>query len=178
MGGRVLSLDTVLSAAFHFVRQWSPGLERNQSRDLLHFVLCRLYDAGRGKLVHAHVTLAQGTLARKLGLSRQWVGILLSRLEHAGWIEYTAPYIDAGMRGSTTMRVGRQLKRLLIMLAKSRPQKKPVKSDDKARWQFSPSYELKKLLSIQKKEEEPPSPEVLRKIPLLGTWLERGEKDS
>ena len=159
---------------FHFVRKWSPGLERNQSRDLLRFILCRLYDEGRGKLVGSQLTLAQGTLARKLGLSRQWVGILLSRLEAAGWIDYTAPYVETRMQASTTFRIGRQLKRLLVMLAKGRPRKKPRKTAANERWQFSPSKELKKLLFIQEKEQEPLSPETLRRIPLLEIWLKRG----
>jgi hypothetical protein len=116
MGGRVLALDVVLSAVFFFAGKWTPALKRNQSRDLLRFLLCRLYDQSRGQLVNGHVTLAQGTLARKLGLSRQWVGILLDRLQGAGWIKYTAPVLDDGMRRSTIFRVGRQLKRLLVML--------------------------------------------------------------
>src|SRR5262245_9318495 len=76
MGGRVLALDVVLSAVFFFAGKWTPALKHNQSRDLLRFLLCRLYDESRGQLVHGQVTLAQGTLARKLGLSRQWVGEL------------------------------------------------------------------------------------------------------
>ena len=40
--------------------------------------------------MQAQITLAQGALARKLGLSRQWIGILLQRLQEAGWLEYHA----------------------------------------------------------------------------------------
>jgi hypothetical protein len=92
----------------------------------------------------------------------------------AGWVEYYSPKLPDGTNSSTSFRVGRQLKRLLIMLTKSRTRKKPRKSDDKERWQFSPLKELKKLLLIQEKEKEPPSPETLRKNPLLKRWLERG----
>jgi DNA-binding Lrp family transcriptional regulator len=120
------------------------------------------------------VTLAQGTLARKLGLSRQWVGILLDRLQAAGWIEYTAPVLNDGMRGSTIFRVGGQLKRLLVMLLKSRKCKTPAKSGDNRAWQFSPSLEEKKHFQILEKENQLPRPELLRRIPLLKQWLERG----
>jgi DNA-binding Lrp family transcriptional regulator len=174
MEGRVLALDTVLSAMSHFVRVWSPELTRTQSRDLLRFLLCRLYDTGRGKLVGTQLTLAQGTLARKLGLSRQWVGILLERLRDAGWIEFAAPVLDDGMRGSTIFRVGCQLKRLLIMLLKSKRRKTPAKSDANKAWQFSPSKEEKRHLQILEQENIPPKPEVLKRIPLLRQWLERG----
>lgn len=173
MGG--LSLDNILSASSFFVRKWSPALARNQSRDLLRFVICRLYDQGRGHLVPARITLAQGTLARKLGLSRQWVGILLARLQAAGWVDYTAPVVGPGMRGSTVLRIGRQLKRLLVMLTKARRRKTPINPVDNSRWQFSPLIREKILSLIQTKEKEPPNPELLRRIPLLETWMERGK---
>jgi hypothetical protein len=174
MGGRVLALDTVLSATFFFVGKWSPDLARNRSRDLLRFVLCRFYDAGRGEIHGAQFTLAQTTLARKLGLSRQWVGVLLARLQDAGWLEYYAPTLSDGTNGSTVFRPGRQLKRLLITLLKSRPAKKPEKPVANSRWHFLPTAVEKKLLRIQQKEMEPPKPETLRKIPLLRDWLSRG----
>jgi hypothetical protein len=147
MDSGVLALDTVISATFHFMVQWSPGLKRTQSRDLLRFLLCRLYDQGRGHLVNAQVTLAQGTLAQKLGLSRQWIGTLLDRLQTKGWLEYHAPVLAAGMRGSTIFRIGRQLKRLLVMLSKAKPRGNAGKSGAKSRWQFSPSKEEKKAIS-------------------------------
>jgi len=98
MGGGVLALDTILSASFHFVIKWSPELDRTKSRDLLRFVLCRLYDAGRGNLHTASLALAQTTVARKLGLSRQWVGVLVQRLETAGWIEHYSPVLPDGTK--------------------------------------------------------------------------------
>src|SRR5712691_7306111 len=140
MGSRVLALDTILSASLYFAGKWQPEFKRNQSRDLLRFLLCRLYDAGRGQLVGTHLTLAQGTLARKLGLSRQWIGILLARLREAGWVECYAPTLDEGMRGSTIFRAGRQLKRLLLMLLKVKPRKMPTTSAANTRWQFLPTY--------------------------------------
>jgi hypothetical protein len=175
--GSTLALDTVLSATFHFVTKWSPDLKRNQSRDLLRFLVCKLYDQGRGQLVNAQVTLAQGTLARKLGLSRQWIGTLLDRLQTAGWVEYYAPVLADGMHGSTIFRVGRQLKRLLVMLSKVKRKQTPTRSGVNNRWQFSPSKEEKKIISILAKENEPPKPHILAKVPLLSRWLERGGPD-
>jgi hypothetical protein len=174
MGGHVLALDTILSATFFFVGKWSPDLARNRSRDLLRFVLCRFYDAGRGTVQNAQFTLAQTTLAHKLGLSRQWVGILLARLQEAGWVEFYAPTLPDGTNGSTIFRPGRQLKRLVIALLKSRRAKKPAKPVAQSTWHFSPSAEEKKLNLIRQKEMEPPKPEVLRRMPLLRRWLSRG----
>jgi DNA-binding Lrp family transcriptional regulator len=164
----------MLSASFHFVVKWSPELDRNKSRDLLRFVLIRLYDAGRGQLVNIQLTLAQTTLARKLGISRQWVGVLVQRLEEAGWIEYYSPVLPDGTNGSTIFRIGRTLKRLLVMLSKSKRGKTPVRKPAKSAWRFSPQKREKHRLRIQEKENQPPSPALLEKIPLLRTWLGRG----
>src|SRR5215831_14622645 len=170
MGGGVLALDTILSASFHFVVKWSPELDRNKSRDLLRFVLIRLYDAGRGQLVNTQLTLAQTTLAQKLGLSRQWIGVLVHRLEAAGWIEHYSPVLPDGTNGSTIFRIGRQLKRLLVMLSKSRRGKTSAPKPAKSRWRFSPTLIEKQLRSIQEKEKEV-DPAVFRRIPLLAKWL-------
>jgi hypothetical protein len=178
MGGHVLALDNILAAAQFFVGKWSPDLARNRSRDLLRFILCRFYDAGRGKVSGAQFALAQTTLAQKLGLSRQWVGILLARLQQAGWIEFYAPTLPDGTNGSTVYRPGRQLKRLLITLLKSSSAKKPAREPAKTHWRFLPSKEEKKLLSIRQKENEPPPEHLLAKIPLLRQWLKRGVSDT
>ncbi len=174
MGGVMLTLDNILSASIFFVGKWTPELKRNQSRDLLRFLLCKLYDQNRGELRTAHIILAQTTLARKSGLSRQWVGILLSRLQSGGWIEFSSPILEGGMRGSTVFRIGRQLQRVLVMLTKSHPRKKSVNSVAKERWHFSPSKEEKRMLQIQKTERLPPRPEVLARFPILKAWMERG----
>jgi DNA-binding Lrp family transcriptional regulator len=175
MGGSILALDTILSATGFFVGKWTSSLKRNQSRDLLRFLLCRLYDQSRGRLMVAEITLAQGTLARKLGLSRQWVGILLQRLQDAGWLEYHADILPDGMRSSCIFRIGRQLKRLIVMLTKAKPRKRPTKPVAKCRWQSSPTKVEKRLSLTQQKENEPPPPHLLMRIPLLGKWLERGQ---
>jgi DNA-binding Lrp family transcriptional regulator len=178
MGSGTLALDNILSAVFFFVGKWTPALSRNHSRDLLRFLLCRLYDQSRGQLMHGQITLAQGTLARKLGLSRTWTQVLVSRLQEGGWIEYAAPVLENGMRGSCSFRVGRQLKRLLIMLVKCRKKKKPAKSAANSHWQFSPSTEEKKQTLIREAENAPPKPELLARIPVLRLWLQRGEGQS
>jgi len=177
MRSRVLALDTILSAALYFAGKWQPTLKRNQSRELLRFLLCRLYDQGRGQLVGIELTLAQGTLARKLGLSRQWIGILLGRLQAAGWVECFAPTLDGGMKGSTVFRVGRQCKRLLLILLKAKPCKKPTKSAANTHWQFSPTFLEKKHILLRQKEQTPPSETVLAKLPLLRLWLGRGKEE-
>ena len=178
MGSQVLALDTILSATLHFAGKWQPALKRNQSRDLLRFLFCRLYDEGRGQLVGSQRTLAQGTLARKLGLSRQWIGILLARLQAAGWVECSAPTLDGGMKGSTVFRVGRQCKRLLLLLLKAKPRKSPAKSAANTRWQFSPTAVEKRQILIQQKELTLPSEAVLSKLPLLRLWLGRREENT
>lgn len=178
MGSRGLALDTILSATLYFAGKWQPELKRNQSREILRFLICRLYDAGRGHLVGAQLTLAQRTLACKMGLSCQWIGILLARLQDAGWVECYAPTLDGGMKGSTVFCVGRQFKRLLMMLGKAKPRKPPAKSAANTRWQFSPTFIEKKQILIRQKERTPPSEAVLSKLPLLRSWLERGEEDT
>jgi hypothetical protein len=112
-----------------------------------------------------------------MGLSRQWIGILLARLQDAGWVECSAPTLDDGMKGSTVFRVGRQFKRLLMMIGKAKPRKSPAKSAANTRWQFSPTSIEKRQILIQQKEQKPPSEAVLSKLPLLKLWLGRGEED-
>jgi hypothetical protein len=107
-------------------------------------------------------------------MSRQWVGKLVSRLEREGWLEHYAPTLPDGTNGSTIFRVGRQLKRLLVMLVKSKHEKKSAKLPANSRWYFSPTKVEKHLLFIHEKENQPLSPTLLGKIPLLQTWLKRG----
>jgi DNA-binding Lrp family transcriptional regulator len=139
--------------------------------------LCRLYDEGRGNFFTARLPLAQTTLAKKLGLSRQWVGELVHRLEQTGWIEHYSPKLPDGTNGSTIFTIGPQLKRLLITLAKSNRRQSPTKAAANTRWQFSPSTEEKKINLARQKEKEPPPERILVKIPLLKAWMERGNTD-
>jgi hypothetical protein len=172
--GRELALDNILSAAFIFTDKWSAGLSGNRARDVLRYLTCRLYDQGHGKMIGAHITLAQGTIARKIGISGKWCWELCQRLQAAGWIEYTAPRLPDGMRASCTFVIGRQFKRLLVMLIKSAKPKKRQKSVTNNPWKFSPSKEEKEMLLRHQKENEPPPEQVLARIPLLRQWLTRG----
>src|SRR2546428_13951136 len=119
MGYDLLGLDTIQSAMFCLVERWTPALSRNYSRDPLRFLLCRLYDQSRGNLFSARLTLAQTTLAKKLGLSRQRVGELVRRLDEAGWLVHVSPTLPDCANGPTMIQIGKQLKRGLIILAKS-----------------------------------------------------------
>lgn len=65
------------------------------------------------------LTLAQTTLAKKLGLSRQWVGELVHRLDEAGWLVHVSPTLPDGTNGPTIFMIGNQLKRILFMLSKN-----------------------------------------------------------
>ena len=111
--------------------------------------------------------LAQTTIARRIGVSRQWLGILAHRLEAEGWLECQSHKLPDGTNSSSVWTIGRTMKRLLIMLGKARQRKKPVTPEDKCAWYFSPLASVKNLFF-------PPTAEVLRKIPLLQRWLERG----
>jgi Mn-dependent DtxR family transcriptional regulator len=171
----LLTLDTIWSAAFHFTVKWSSHLQSNQARDLLKYLVTRLYDHSRGQLMNAQIELAQTTVARKLNISRQWVGELSHRLAETGWLEYSSEKLPDGTNGSSVWRIGRQLKRLLVMLAKSKQLKSPIKTDAKSTWHFSPHPREKKILAILDKEKEPPSEKILEKMPLLKRWLARGK---
>src|SRR5262245_33044136 len=83
------------------------------------------------------LTLAQTTLAKKLGLSRQWVGELVHRLDEAGWLVHVSPVLPDGTNGPTIFMIGRQLTRVLIILTKTKRRKRPTKEAAKCRWHFS-----------------------------------------
>ena len=176
MGGDILALDSILSATFHFTTKWSSHLQSNKARDLLRYVVCRLYDEGRGQLMNTQLSLAQTTVARKLGISRQWVGTLVQRLEETGWLSHTSEKLPDGTNGSTTWRIGRMFKRLLVMLTKSNRRKTPMPKPAKSTWHFSPLQREKERLSLLEKEKALPTPSLIAKIPLLRTWLNRGKE--
>jgi hypothetical protein len=180
MGSRVLALDNILSATFFFVGKWTPALKRNQSRDLLRHVLCRLHGASKGDLFHARIRASHASLGAELGLSREWTCKLGQRLHDAGWIDYRALRLPDGKFEIGVFSVGRQLKRLLCMLLGYRKPKRRVN-------EFShssplPETEREKILSFMRKqtferEKEPPAERILAKMPLLRAWLHRGENN-
>jgi hypothetical protein len=177
MGSGVLALDTILSATDFFSTKWSQGIESNKAGRVLRFLVCRLYDEGRGQLVNAQLTLAQTTLSKKLGISRQWIGELVGRLAREGWLEHYSPNLPDGTNGSTIFRAGRMLKRLLVMLGKSRRGKKRGNKPAKSSWHFSPLKRERELLFILEREKEPPKPAILNRIPILREWLGRGRQE-
>jgi hypothetical protein len=115
-----LTLDTIISASTFFAGQWSAMLKGNQSRDVLRLVVSKLYGASHGSLFHARIRCSHSALADACDLSREWTCTLIGRLRQAGWIETHAPRLPDGKQEVTTFRAGRMLKRLLVMLMKSR----------------------------------------------------------
>jgi Crp-like helix-turn-helix domain len=181
MGGRVLTLDAICNAAFYFAGEWSPALKRNQSRDLLRHVLCRLHGASKGQLFHARLRASHASLAHAVGLSREWVCKLSGRLVAAGWIEYTALRLPDGTYEIGVFRPGRMLKRLLCMLLGYRKSKRRV--NDFSHSFPLPEIEREKSFSYTQKrrlerEQEPPAERILEKIPILRQWLGRGNEES
>jgi hypothetical protein len=109
--GTSARFDTLSVRVYDEARRCSPTLTRGQARDVLAAVLRRLYSAGSGQLATAEFTLSQGVLAQELRLSRNWLGVLLTRLRDAGWIVFE------GAGGATTrFRAGPQLLRVERLL--------------------------------------------------------------
>jgi len=175
-GGRVLALDNILSATFFFVGKWSPALKRNQSRDLLRHLLCRLHGASKGQLFHARIRASHASLGAELGLSREWTCKLGQRLQDSGWIDYRALRLPDGKFEVGVFSIGRKLKRLLCVLSGYRKHRVNKLSPSLP----LPKTEREKLLSSARKrqlelERKPPTQQTLSKLPLLTTWLKRGD---
>jgi predicted transcriptional regulator len=176
----LIALDTILSAVDYRTHTWSHDIESNKAGRILRYLIIRLYDEGRGKLIPARLELAQTTIAQKLGVSRQWVGVMVGRLRREGWIDYGSKKRPDGMNSSTVWKIGRQLTRLVITLIKSsikasRQKKNPIHQPAKSNWHFSPTEVEKELSLIREKEKQPPKPETMAKIPLLEKWMGRGQ---
>jgi hypothetical protein len=125
-----LILDTLISAAFYFAGKWSPELKRNQSRDVLRLLLYKLYAPPGGSLFHRHARSSHAALAASCSLSRVWTCELISRLRSAGWIETHAPRLAGSQQQDISQyRPGRLLKRLLVMLTRSRERQKSRVND-------------------------------------------------
>lgn len=186
MGGSMLALDTILSATFHHARKWSEQLVSNQARDLLRFVIIKLYDEGQGNLINATWTQAQTTIANKLGLSTRWIGELTARLEEQGWLVHTSHKLPDGMNSSTIWRAGRQLKRLIVSITKSHLKREkrramPQKSVPNRTSYFFPfSSKMKNSFYPHTEKNDDFDPERLGKIPGIGDtlrrWFGNGEK--
>ena len=101
---KAVRFDTLTVMVYDRAKHWSPTLTRGQARDVLAAVLRRLYDAGGGQLATAEFILTQGVLAQELRLSRQWLGVLLTRLQAAEWIVF-----EGAGGAATLLRAGPQL---------------------------------------------------------------------
>jgi len=99
--------DTLNVRVYDEAKRVSPTLTRGQARDVLAAVLHHLYRASGGQLATAEIILAQGVLAHELQLSRQWLGVLLTRLQDAGWITF-----EGAGGAATCFRAGPQLLRV------------------------------------------------------------------
>ena len=119
-GSTTLTLDTIISSSLFFAGKWEPTLRRSQSRDVLRAIINKLFGASRGSLFHANVRCSHAALAATLDLSREWTCTLIGRLREAGWIKTHAPRLPDGKQEITIFKPGRMLKRLLVMLLKSR----------------------------------------------------------
>jgi hypothetical protein len=101
---QAVPFDTLSVRVYAQVRQSSPTLRRGQAQYVLAAVLRQLYRASGGHLATAEVSLDQGALAEELPRSRQWLGVLLTRLQDAGWL------VCEGAGGAATrLRAGPQL---------------------------------------------------------------------
>jgi hypothetical protein len=123
-GSATLSLDSIINSALFFAAKWEPTLKRSQSRDVLRTIINKLYGANRGAIFHSNVRCSHAALAEALDLSREWTCKLVGRLRDTGWIQTHARRLPDGTQEITIFSPGRMMKRLLVMLLKSR-QRRP-----------------------------------------------------
>lgn len=128
--GSQLSLDSIINSSLFFAAKWNPDLKRSQARDVLRAIVNKLFGASHGSLFHAQVRCSHASLADALDLSREWTCKLVARLREAGWIQTSAPRLPDGKQEVTIFRPGRMLKRLLVMLLKSRQRQKTSRVND------------------------------------------------
>jgi ferredoxin-NADP reductase len=80
-----------------------------------------MYPLCGGSLFHGKAQASHAALGASLGLTREWTGKLLKKLRDAKWIETYAPRRpDGKLREIMIYRPGKMLKRLLIMLLRSK----------------------------------------------------------
>lgn len=124
-GSATLSLDSIINSAIFFSAKWNPALKRSQSRDVLRSIINKMFGSSRGSLFHANVRCSHAALAESLDLSREWTCKLIARLRDTGWIKTHAPRLPDGKQEVTIFSPGRMLKRLLVMLLKSKQRHHP-----------------------------------------------------
>lgn len=168
-------LDSIISLAFHKSTQ-SPQLQSNKAFTVLRYLIYRLTKHGSSNPMNAHLTLAQTTIAKRLNISRQWIGILTKRLEAQGWIRHHSAKHKDGTNESTTWWIGPQLKRLIIGLTKSKQRKTPIQSCDNHARHLVPLSGVKPLFRVQERENEPPSEAQMQKMPIIRKWWNWGKQ--
>jgi len=190
--GYGLSLDSICNASYFFALEWTPDtLKGNRSRDVLRLIISKLYGAGQGNLFHAKMRATHQSLADKLLLCREWTSKMIGRLREARWLETFALRLPDGKQDVTLFRPGKMLKRLLLMLFRSRQRPHgssrvidpsqiiPKHQEFAKKPLLSPEERQKKMLSrlekIKASENQPPTAQQMANIPLLEKWLERGE---
>jgi hypothetical protein len=142
VAAQTIALDNVLSALWWALPKWTPALKRNQSRDVLRLLVCKLYGASHGNLFNARIQASQDALAASVGISREWCNKLLARLVEAGWIESYAPRLPDGRYLPCLFKPGGQLKRLLcVLLRYRRPRRSRVNGSSQS---SPPKAEIKK----------------------------------
>ena len=146
-----IPLDTVIAALTWAIPKWTPKLKRNQSEQLLHTLIRRLYGVNNN-LFKAKYKLSQDALAQDLGLSREWVCKLLARLEAGGWITAYASRLPDGHFTTCTFRIGRKLKRLLYVLGRSNKNGKNFNKKGKKNRVNNRSQSLPLSPSLKKEE--------------------------
>jgi hypothetical protein len=115
-----ITLDSICNSAFFFSGLWEPALKRNQSPYLLRLLINKFYGSSHGSLFNSRVRASHAGLAADLALSRTWVCHLVAVLREAGWITTECPRLPDGKQEISIFRPGPMLKRLLVMLIKSR----------------------------------------------------------
>jgi DNA-binding Lrp family transcriptional regulator len=145
-----VSLDNIISALTWALPRWTPALKRNQSRDLLRLLICKLYGAHSGNLWQARVQASHDALAARIGISREWTCKLTARLVEAGWIHSYAPRLSNGRYLPCLFSPGPQLKRLLYVLYRYRyPQRsRPNNRVNDASQSLPSEHERRKVRSL------------------------------
>jgi hypothetical protein len=138
-----ISLDTIISSAVFFAAKWEPTLKRSQSRDVLRSIINKMFGSSRGSLFHANVRCSHAALAESLDLSREWTCKLIGRLRDTGWIITEARRLPDGTQEITIFRPGRMMKRLLVMLLKSK-QRRPSSRVNNSSQLFPTEEEVEK----------------------------------
>ena len=171
----------MISRSLYYLDQWTPGekLKSNVCFDVLRYLLCRLHDEGNGKVLTSHIELAQSTIAGKLGLSRQWVNILVGRLGDAGWLVATSTWTGERMRSSTCFSAGRSLRRLVCQLLGSmrkKSQKKAINNRRQSLPRSLRSREKRQDFAFQKEAEEQAQTFVGKAKELAERFLKLGQQ--